>query len=71
MHLIPANETVASEIRKIRKGDIIELSGSLVNVTAASDGWRWLSSKTRYDTGNGACELIWVNSLRVMTAERT
>jgi hypothetical protein len=70
MHLIPANETVASDIKKIRKGDIIELSGSLVNVTTTSDGWHWQSSQTRYDTGNGACELIWVNSLKVITAEQ-
>ena len=70
MHLIPANETVASDIKKIRKGDIIELSGSLVNVTSASDGWRWQSSQTRYDTGKGACELIWVDSLEVVTAEQ-
>jgi hypothetical protein len=70
MHLIPANEAIASDIKKIRKGDIIELSGSLVNVTATSDGWRWRSSQTRYDTGNGACELIWVNSLKVITAEQ-
>jgi len=70
MHLIPANEVVASEIKKIRKGDIIELSGRLVNVAAASDGWRWQSSQTRYDTGNGACELIWVNNLKVVTAEQ-
>jgi hypothetical protein len=68
MHLIPANESVESEIKKVRKGDIIELSGSLVNVTA-SDGWYWRSSQTRFDTGNGACELIWVESLRVVTAE--
>jgi len=70
MHLIPANEIVASAIKQIRKGDIIELSGSLVNVTAASDGWRWQSSQTRYDTGNGACELIWVDSVEVVTAEQ-
>ena len=68
MHLIPANEIVASDIKKIRKGDIIELSGSLVNVTSASDSWRWQSSQTRYDTGKGACELIWVDSLEVVTA---
>jgi hypothetical protein len=70
MHLIPANEAVASDIKKIRKGDIIELSGSLVNVSSTSDGWHWWSSQTRYDTGNGACELIWVNSLKVITAEQ-
>lgn len=69
MHLIPANDAVAREIKDIRRGDIIELSGSLVNVTAASDGWRWLSSQNRYDTGKGACELIWVENLRIATAE--
>lgn len=67
MHLIPADEDVASEIKKIRNGDIIELSGSLVNVNSTSDDWRWQSSQTRNDTGNGACELIWVDSLQIIT----
>jgi hypothetical protein len=25
---------------------------------SAEDGWRWRSSRSRTDTGNGACELI-------------
>jgi hypothetical protein len=25
-----------------------------------ADNWRWRSSLTRDDTGNGVCELIWI-----------
>ena len=67
MHLIPANDAVDSALQEIRNGDIIELSGSLVNVESDNDGWRWKSSQTRNDTGYGACELIWVESLQIVT----
>lgn len=67
MHLIPANDTVDNALQEIRNGDIIELSGSLVNVESDNDGWRWKSSQTRNDTGKGACELIWVESLQIVT----
>jgi hypothetical protein len=36
--------------------------GYLVEARGA-DGWRWRSSLTREDTGAGACELIWVESV--------
>ncbi|MHC9511970.1 hypothetical protein [Kangiella sp. M94] len=65
MHLIPANDHIKNVIDDIREGEIIELSGSLVNVVSDTDGWRWNTSLTRNDTGSGACELIWVESLRV------
>ena len=67
MHLIPATDIVESVIKEIRNGDIIELSGSLVKVESDSDDWRWKSSQTRNDTGNGACELIWVEQLQIVT----
>ena len=67
MHMIPASDEVYSVLKEIRNGDIIELSGSLVNVADDNDGWRWKSSQTRNDTGNGACELIWVESLKIVT----
>ena len=67
MHLIPASDTVKSVLDKIRKGDIIEISGSLVNVMSNSDDWHWESSKTRTDTGKGACELIWVESAHIVS----
>ena len=67
MHMIPANDEVTSMLKKIRNGDIIELSGRLVNAESGSDGWRWQSSQTRTDTGQGACELIWVERLQIVT----
>jgi hypothetical protein len=67
MHLIPANEAVKDEIEKVREGEIIEISGSLVEVLSGNDGWRWTSSMTRTDTGSGACELILVDSFIIVT----
>ncbi len=67
MHLIPATEAVRITIDDVREGDIIELSGSLVSVEAENGNWRWNSSLTRNDTGAGACELIWVESFRIIT----
>ena len=67
MHLILANDSVKRTINKIRNGDIIEMSGSLVNVIADDGNWRWNSSLTRNDTGSGACELVWVERLHIVT----
>lgn len=62
MHLIPANDVVRKNLLRVREGEIVRFSGYLVNLRA-SDGWRWSSSTSRTDTGNGACELIWVEQL--------
>ena len=62
MHLIPANDSVARDIANVQEGEIIEISGSLVEITT-NDGWRWKSSLTRNDTGAGACEVILVESI--------
>jgi hypothetical protein len=66
MHLIPADETIEKAIKQARKGEIVSFSGYLVRVDA-EDGWHWVSSLSRSDTGGGACELIWVESFRVET----
>lgn len=67
MHLIPANDRVKEQLSDVRQGDIVSISGHLVNVEATDDNWHWKSSKTRNDTGSGACELIWVESLNIKT----
>ena len=64
-HIIPADSRVAGQLDKMRPGQVIELEGYLVNV-AAPDGWRWHTSLTREDTGNGACELFWVEVARII-----
>ena len=64
MHMIPATSTVAKTLKSIRAGQVVKLSGYLVEVNAA-DGWHWRSSLSRTDTGSGACELVYVKSLQV------
>jgi len=66
MHLIPSNDLVRHELKRIRKGDIVQITGSLVNVSDKGS-WYWNSSTTREDTGNGACEIILVDSLYIIT----
>ncbi len=62
MHLIPANDTVARALKQVEPGQRIVLSGQLVRVDG-DDGFHWQSSLSREDTGEGACELIWVEGL--------
>ena len=64
MHMIPANPLVARELKRVREGDIVTLSGFLVEAGKA-DGQRWRSSLTREDTGDGACELVYVQDLAI------
>jgi len=67
MHIIPANELAEDELKDISKGDIIEISGSLVNISSDDGTWRWRSSLTRNDTGNGACEIFFAKSIEIVT----
>jgi hypothetical protein len=67
VHIIPDNDAVLAVIKRTRVGEIIRLSGQLVEVQA-DDGWRWRSSLTRDDTGAGSCELFWVQSAERVTA---
>jgi hypothetical protein len=65
MHMIPANEDVKRQLKRVRQGELVHITGFLVDASRA-DGWRWKTSLTRDDTGAGACELIYVE--RVDTA---
>jgi hypothetical protein len=62
-HLIPAGSSIRAAIRKLRVGQIVELSGWLVDVEGP-DNFKWRTSRRRDDVGNGACELIYVEKLR-------
>ena len=56
MHMIPKNKEITKLLKKIRRGDIVEITGKLVMVTS-DQGYQWRSSLTRDDIGDGACEL--------------
>lgn len=65
MHMLPANDMVRMELKQVRPGDVVHLEGQLIEAHGANGGV-WRSSMTRDDTGNGACEVVYVRSLVVM-----
>ncbi len=62
MHLIPANDQVREALDRVNSGSTVSLRGFLVEARG-EDGWRWRSSMSREDTGDGACELILVTDV--------
>ncbi len=64
MHMIPANNDIESKLLALRRGNIIELSGYLVGIQENGQ-LTWVSSLSRADTGDGACEIVWVEHLDV------
>ena len=64
MHLIPADKDVLRDIERSRTGDIVSFDGYLVEADGPN-GYRWISSLSRSDSGAGACELVWVEHFAV------
>lgn len=62
MHMIPADPLIERELRRLRSGDLVRIEGLLVDARG-DDGWHWNTSMTRTDTGDGACELVYVQFL--------
>lgn len=65
-HLISDDEFVRRQVRKIRIGDQIRVRGYLAAYSSEGGGRRGTST-TRTDTGDGACETIYVDSFRVLS----
>jgi hypothetical protein len=64
MHLIPSDDGIKKVLLDVRPGQMVSLSGYLVQVNRPQ-GWTWRSSLSRTDTGMGACELMWVERIDV------
>jgi hypothetical protein len=62
-HVIPEDSGIARALARLRPGQVVTLSGSLVD--AARDDGRWVrTSLVRNDTGAGACEVMLVTAVR-------
>lgn len=69
VHSIPAegNDKVARALRSAEVGDLVALDGALVVVQDAGTNVLARSSTSREDTGNGACEIMWVDRIQIGT----
>lgn len=62
MHIIPANPEIAKEIKKVKRGDLVRLTGDLVQVNDKDLVWK--SALDWNGVGDGACKLIRVDSIK-------
>ncbi len=68
-HLLTDNAQIAKKLKSIRIGDQIHLTGHLANYKHSSgNGFARGTSTVRTDTGNGACETIFVSDVNVLRA---
>jgi hypothetical protein len=65
-HLIASNDDIASKIASLDPNDIVVLKGVLVDVNMPNGG-KIETSLSRKDTGAGACEVLFVNSIDVFS----
>ncbi|MBS0379506.1 MAG: hypothetical protein JSS29_13535 [Proteobacteria bacterium] len=61
-HVIPASDAIRRELAQLRVGDVVRLTGELVDGTR-DDGTYFHTSLTRLDEGAGACEVLLVRSV--------
>ncbi|MES2296630.1 MAG: hypothetical protein V4582_06280 [Pseudomonadota bacterium] len=66
-HMIPADAQVRKQLMKLGEGELVALRGYLVKVTFKRFPDRpWVSSLTREDVGNGACEIVYVEQVEAI-----
>jgi len=68
IHIIHKNKEVLKEVKKINEGDYVKLKGFLVDVdfNNAHNSSLWKTSRTRNDTGNGACEILYLEEVTII-----
>ena len=67
MHIIPADHATKKICKSLRAGELVRMEGQLVEATGPEIG-TWRSSLRRDDTGNGACELLYVERVAKVSA---
>ncbi len=66
-HLLSDDERIRDKVKDIRVGDQIRVAGYLTSYSSAEGGKRGTST-TRMDTGDGACETLFVERFEVVKA---
>ncbi len=66
-HIIPANDGIRQALGMIKLGDLVRIDGRLVDVkiNIGNASFSAHTSKSRTDTGDGACEIIFAEHLRI------
>lgn len=68
IHIIPATAELASRCKALRSGTLLRLNGELVEASGPRIG-TWRSSLSRTDSGNGACELLYLEEMDLLSVD--
>jgi len=63
-HVIPSDSVIRRELARLRVGQVVRLTGTLVD-GVRDDGASIRTSLTRTDTGAGACEIMLVEHVEI------
>lgn len=61
-HIIPASPEIENQLKEIRKGDLIDIQGYLVDVSGEG-GFSWRTSVDPMGFGEHSCKIIWVERI--------
>lgn len=64
VHLVHSNQEILDKLKKIRRNDYVSIEGYLIEAIFPNGPWR--SSLSRTDTGNGACEILYVIKIDIV-----
>jgi hypothetical protein len=67
VHILPGNGNIEAAALSLRAGDRVRLKGWLIDLDGRTTGDRtvwWRTSRTRDDTGDGSCEVMWVTEIQ-------
>lgn len=67
LHIIPANAEIEQQVKLLKKGEHVTLKGYLVNAKNGNND-EWLTSRSRDDDGDGACEIFFVEEVKLTTS---
>lgn len=64
-HFIPKDQAMFEKMKQVHQGDVLQVRGYLVDIEV---GGRYEvdTSLSRDDTGDGACEILWVEALEII-----
>lgn len=69
-HLLSADDVIRDKIGDVRIGDVVRIRGKLASYSANGQTIRG-TSITRDDTGNGACETVFVEDFQIVSRMRS
>jgi hypothetical protein len=65
-HLVYRDKSIAKKIKEIKIGNVVHITGYLVNIKDKKKFLYWNTSLTRDDIGKGACELLYITDIKII-----